>query len=62
MIMETLKWTTTVEEDPETGELLLTLPEELLTLQGWNDGDTLLWTDNGDGTWSLSKPTPTASE
>jgi len=49
------RWTVTVEEDPETGELILPLPADLLTMQGWVDGDTLEWHDNADGTWSLSK-------
>ena len=22
---------------------------------GWEEGDTLIWRDNGDGSWSLSK-------
>ena len=48
-------WTVTVEEDPETGDLILPLPEDLLLLQGWKDGDTLEWTDNGDGSWFLQK-------
>ena len=49
------RWTVTVEEDPETGELILPLPADMLTMQGWVDGDTLEWHDNEDGTWSLSK-------
>lgn len=55
--METpkLSWTITVEEDPETGDLILPLPEEMLELQGWIEGDTLEWSDNGDGSWSLTK-------
>lgn len=57
--MDALKWTVEVKEDPETKELLLELPEELLALQDWREGDTLEWTDNGDGTWSLSKVIPT---
>lgn len=48
-------WTITVEEDPETGELLLPLPEDLLKIQGWNTGDTFEWEDNEDGSWSLRK-------
>lgn len=52
---ETKRWEITVEEDPETGELILPLPKELLDLQGWREGDDLEWTDNGDGSWSLSK-------
>lgn len=62
--METskLSWTITVEEDPETGELLLPLPADLLVMQGWIEGDTLEWNDNGDGSWSLTKVSPTESE
>lgn len=62
--METskLSWTITVEEDPETGDLLLPLPADLLVMQGWFEGDTLEWNDNGDGSWSLTKVTPTSSE
>lgn len=48
-------WTITVEEDPNTGELILPLPQDLLTMQGWQEGDTLEWIDNNDGTWSLKK-------
>ena len=50
-------WTITVEEDPETGELILPLPEEALQLQGWVEGDTLEWIDNNDGSWTLQKVT-----
>ena len=48
-------WTVTVEEDPETGDLLLPLPEDLLKLQGWVPGDTIAWIENKDGTWSIQK-------
>ncbi len=48
-------WTITVEEDPETGEILLPLPEDLLKIQGWKTGDTFEWEDNEDGSWSLKK-------
>jgi hypothetical protein len=48
-------WTITVEEDPATGDLVLPLPADFLAMQGWAEGDTLEWTDNNDGTWSLSK-------
>ena len=48
-------WTMTVEEDPETGDILLPLPPDVLTMRGWNEGDTLEWSDNGDGSWSLTK-------
>jgi hypothetical protein len=49
------KWTITLEEDPETGDLILPLPQELLDLQSWKEGDTLLWEDAGNGSWTLKK-------
>ena len=49
------QWEITVEEDPETGELILPLPKELLELQNWKEGDELEWTENNDGTWTISK-------
>jgi hypothetical protein len=49
------KWSVTVEEDPNTGDLILPLPADLLELQGWKEGDTLDWIDNNDGSWCLQK-------
>ena len=49
------RWTVTVEEDPETGELILPLPADLLTTQGWVDGDTLEWKEGENGEWFLIK-------
>jgi hypothetical protein len=49
------QWTVTIEEDPETGDLILPLPQEMLDLQGWVEGDTLDWIDNKDGTWCIQK-------
>jgi len=48
-------WTLTVEEDLETGEAILQFPPEMLEQVGWKEGDTLEWTDRGDGSWSLEK-------
>jgi hypothetical protein len=48
-------WTITVEEDPDTGDLILPLPQDMLDQVGWKEGDTLDWQDNGDGSWSLIK-------
>jgi hypothetical protein len=48
-------WTLTVEEDPTTGDAILQFPPDLLEQAGWNEGDTLEWTDRGDGSWSLKK-------
>ena len=48
-------WTITLEEDPETGDVIMPIPPEALKMQGWKEGDTLEWTDNKNGTWSLTK-------
>ncbi len=61
--MENKKWTVEIEEDPNDPEqLILPLPGEMLEQVGWRDGDTLDWQDNGDGSWTLTKITPTQSE
>ena len=48
-------WTVILEEDPDTKYLILPLPQELLNMQGWVEGDTLVWIDNKDGSWSIQK-------
>ncbi|CAB4221499.1 hypothetical protein UFOVP1636_336 [uncultured Caudovirales phage] len=49
-------WTVTLEEaDDGSGDLVMPLPQEMLDLQGWKEGDTLTWIDNKDGTWSIAK-------
>jgi hypothetical protein len=48
-------WTLTVEEDPETGDGILTFPEDLLESAGWKEGDCIQWIDCKDGTWQLKK-------
>jgi hypothetical protein len=44
-----------IVEDPESGDLLLDLTEELCSELGWVYGDTIQWKDNEDGTWTLEK-------
>jgi len=48
-------WTVTLEEDPETGELIMPLPPDLLNQVGWDFGDTLIWEDMHNGSWTLKK-------
>jgi len=48
-------WTVTLEEDPETGDLILPFPQEFLDETGWQEGDILEWVDNKDGSYSLVK-------
>ena len=49
-------WIIQLEEDPETGDLIMPLPRELIEAQGWVIGDTLTW-GNGDtdDSYSLTK-------
>ena len=44
-----------VQADPETGELYLQFPDELIDQLGWALGDELTWIDNKDGSWTLHK-------
>jgi hypothetical protein len=44
-----------LEEDPESGDLILPFPEDMLKEVGWKEGDTLDWKDNKDGTFSITK-------
>jgi hypothetical protein len=49
--METKKhWFADVEEDPETGDLVMVFPPGMLEELGWTQGDMLVWdvADNGD--------------
>jgi len=46
-------------EDPNDPEqLILDLGQELCDELGWNVGDTLVWTDNQDGSWQIKKADP----
>ena len=37
------KYTVKIEQDPDTGDLILPIPDELLAEIGWNEGDELIW-------------------
>lgn len=49
------QWTVTLETDPETGDLIMPLPPDLLNQMGWDFGDTLIWEELADGGWSLRR-------
>ncbi len=49
------QWTIKLEEDPETGDLILPLTDEILQEAEWKEGDTLEWIDNQNGSWTLKK-------
>ena len=58
----TLKnWTIELQDDPETGDLILPFPEDMLQEAGWKEGDVLDWKDNQNGSWSLTKRVYTSS-
>ena len=46
-------WIVTLEEDPETGDLVMPIPEEALAANKWRIGDTLTWNIDDEGTVTL---------
>jgi hypothetical protein len=48
-------WTVNLEEDPDTGDIMLPFPPELLTQMGWIEGTELWWIDNQDGTYTIKE-------
>jgi hypothetical protein len=55
------RWSVKIEEDPETGDGILNFPPDMLEEAGWKEGDTLIWKDLEDGTWSLTKKDDTVA-
>lgn len=51
MIRHTLE----VKYDSQTGDHYLEFPPELLNQMGWDFGDTLVWEDNKDGSYTITK-------
>ena len=47
-------WSVPIEED-ESGECVITLPDELIKIVRWKENDTVEWTDNKDGSYTLKK-------
>ena len=48
-------WTLEVKEDPDSGDSILEFPPDMLKETGWKEGDDLIWTDNKDGSYTLTK-------
>ena len=48
-------WTSDLIEDPDSDDVYIELPDELLSLQGWGEGTRLKWTVNSDNTVTLSE-------
>ena len=47
--------TLVVQEDPETGEAFIELPQRLLAKLGWKEGDDLQWVQDNNGNWTIKK-------
>lgn len=48
-------WSSELIEDPDSDDVYIELPDELLALQGWGEGTRLKWTVNPDNTVTLSE-------
>ena len=48
-------WIVELEEDPETGDLVLPIPPQLLKDLGWKPGDTLDWEPAENGSYRLTR-------
>jgi len=48
------RYTVPIQED-SNGDLIIVFPEELMDDLDWNIGDSLMWKQNDDGSWSLEK-------
>lgn len=44
-----------IQLDESTGDYFIEFPPALLAKLGWRENDTLIWTDQGDGTFSIKK-------
>ena len=54
--MTSKTFTRIVVEDPENpGDLILELGDEICEPMGWKQGDLITWTDNKDGSFTLTK-------
>ena len=49
------KFTVILEEDPETKDLIMPLPDGMCDELGWEIGDSLDWSASPDGSFLLSK-------
>ena len=46
---------TQVKQDPKNGEFYIEFDPELFDSLGWEIGDTIVWTEQSDGSFMLSK-------
>ena len=55
-----VKWQLPIEADP-SGEYFVTFPDDLLEVANLEEGDTVEWVDQGDGSYLLKKVDKTPS-
>ena len=51
----TKRHTLEVKYDSSTGDHYLQFSPDMLAQVGWDFGDTIVWKDNNNGSWTLSK-------
>ena len=51
--MTTTTWQVTLLSNGE--DVILPIPQELMDLQGWKEGDNLEFINDENGTWKLQK-------
>ena len=49
------RWIVTIEEDPDTKELVIPFSPDMLAQVGWDFGDIILGKDNQNGSFTLTK-------
>ena len=54
-INDDIRYEVITQEDPETGDVIIPIPEPILRQMGWKEGDDVEVIVNEDGTLSLKK-------
>lgn len=49
------RWIVEVRGDKDSNELYLTLPPDALNQMGWDLGDIIVWQEQQDGSFTLTK-------
>ena len=50
-----IRYEVITQEDPETGDLILPIPQPLMDSMGWKEGDDIEFEISNDGTLYLKK-------
>lgn len=50
-----MKGTAIVKYDSDSDEYVLQFPDDVIESVRWQMGDTLEWTENGDGSFTITK-------